>query len=194
MLLRRLVLIALVLLAHSGCNRNMEPYVPGEQPKEPDLSRIFPAGAEVEEAPVTAMPAAPGEAPAPTPARPTPAQRAPAQPAPAQPIEGTIEIAPELADRVPSGATLFLVARTGAAGPPTAVVRVESPSFPYEFSLGPEHRMIKAMPFVGPLSLTARLDVDGNARTQTPGDLQGRYPDPVDPGAKSLRLTLDEAI
>ena len=174
-----------MLLAHSGCNRNMEPYVPGEQPKEPDLSRIFPAAAEVAERPSPQC--RPHPAPAPAPGFVPPPIQGPTGPRP-------IEIAPELADRVPDGATLFLVARTGEAGPPTAVVRVESPSFPYEFSLGPEHRMIKAMPFVGPLQLTARLDTDGNAGTQTPGDLQGRYPDPVDPGAKSLRLTLDDPL
>jgi hypothetical protein len=175
-------LLAVVLLAHSGCNRNMEPYVPGEEPKEPDLSRIFPAGAEVEQAPVTAMPAMPA-APGQAPAAITP-----------QPIEGTIEVAAELADRIPDGATLFLIARMGDAGPPTAVVRIDSPSFPLEFSLGPEHRMIQTLPFRGPLQLTARLDADGNAGTRTPGDLQGSYPEPVDPGAKSLQLTLDEVL
>ena len=54
--------------------------------------------------------------------------------------------------------------------------------------------MIQTMPFRGPLKLTARLDSDGNAGTRTPGDLQGQYPESVDPGAKSLQLTLDEAL
>jgi hypothetical protein len=30
----------------SGCDRNMEPFVEGEQPRDPDLSKIFPAGAD----------------------------------------------------------------------------------------------------------------------------------------------------
>jgi hypothetical protein len=180
MLSRLVALLTIALLAVIGCNRNMEPYVPGEEPKEPDLSKIFPSSPdEPRQAPMAAMPAAPGQASA---------------EAPAPPIQGTIEIAAELADRIPDGATLFVVVRMGAAGPPTAVVRVPSPSFPFEFSVGPEHRMIQTMPFRGPLELTARLDSDGNAGTRTPGDLQGRYPDPVDPGARSLKLTLDEVL
>jgi hypothetical protein len=111
-----------------------------------------------------------------------------------QPIQGTIEVAPELADRISDAATLFVVVRTSDTGPPTAVKRIESPSFPFEFSVGPEDRMIQAMPFQGPLRLTARLDTDGNAGTQGPGDIQGRYPDPVAPGAKSLKLSLDELL
>ena len=47
-----------------------------------------------------------------------------------------------LAARVPSGAVLFLIARTGGGGPPTAVRRIADPSFPLEFSIGPEDRML----------------------------------------------------
>jgi cytochrome c-type biogenesis protein CcmH len=157
----------------------MEPYVPGEEPMQPDLSRIFPAPAEEREAPVAAMPATPGQA---------------ARGISPQPIQGTIEVAPELADRIPDGATLFVILRTGDTGPPTAAKKIESPSFPFEFSVGPADRMIQARPFQGPLRLTARLDTDGNAATRSPGDIQGRYPDPVDPGAKSLAITLDEVL
>ncbi len=113
---------------------------------------------------------------------------------PPQPIQGTIEVAPELADRIPEGATLFVIVRAGETGPPTAVKKVESPSFPFQFSVGPEDRMSQAQPFQGPLRLTARLDTDGNAGTRSPGDLQGGYPDPVDPGAKSLEFSLDELL
>jgi hypothetical protein len=74
------------------------------------------------------------------------------------------------------------------------VKRVASPRFPFEFSIGPEDRMIQTMPFEGPLTLTARLDGDGNATTREAGDLQGEIPDSVDPGASGLTLTLDERL
>jgi len=175
----RILLLVIACLAYSGCNRNMEPYVPGEEPKQPDLSRIFPEAAEKREAPAAAMPAAPGQV---------------ARGIPPQPIQGTIEVAPEFADRIPEGATLFVILRVGDAGPPTAVKKIQAPSFPFEFSVGPEDRMIQTQPFQGPLQLSARLDADGNAGTRSPGDIQGRYPDPVDPGARSLRFSLDETL
>jgi hypothetical protein len=43
---RRLILLAAALAGLLSCDRNIEPFVPGEQPSEPDLSKIFPAGAE----------------------------------------------------------------------------------------------------------------------------------------------------
>jgi len=36
----------LVAAATFACDRAIEPYVPGEKPEQPDLSRIFPEGAE----------------------------------------------------------------------------------------------------------------------------------------------------
>ena len=47
-----------------ACDRNVEPYVPGEEPREPDLSKIFPEGAErvADTAPME-MPPPPGEGP-----------------------------------------------------------------------------------------------------------------------------------
>ena len=74
---------------------------------------------------------------------------------------------------------LFLIARTAAAGPPLAVKRIEAPSFPLDFEIGPDDRMIQAMPFAGSVQLTARLDSDGNATSRTPGDLQGVAGQPV---------------
>ncbi|TFG97758.1 MAG: hypothetical protein E4H11_01465, partial [Myxococcales bacterium] len=58
--MRRCVVIALVLVGWLGCDRNVEPFDPDEQPAEPDLSRIFPAGAEVEQAGPPSLPPAPG--------------------------------------------------------------------------------------------------------------------------------------
>jgi cytochrome c-type biogenesis protein CcmH len=174
------ICIALVALA---CDRNTAPFDPDEVPEAPDVSRIFPEGAN--------PPAAPELPPA-------PAQQQRGAPSVAaeggEPIRGTIQLAAELGDAVPPGAVLFVIARRGDAGPPLAVKRVLDPRFPMDFTLGPEDRMIQAMPFVGPLMVTARVDADGNATTRAPGDLQGAAAGPVDPGATGVQVTLDERL
>jgi hypothetical protein len=109
-------------------------------------------------------------------------------------IEGTLELAPDLAGRVPPGATLFVIARTAPTGPPLAVVRVASRSFPVRFSIGPDDRMIQSMPFAGEIRLSAYVDADGNAVTRSPGDLQGTTETPNAPGDRGVRLLIDEAI
>jgi hypothetical protein len=176
---------ALLLLA--ACNRNLEPFDPAEEPREPDLSRIFPAGAE---GPALAD-NAPSEMPPPPQAMASPPELAAPSGAP---IRGTLRVAPELAAAQPGGAVLFLIARGEAPGPPVAVKRIEAPSFPLEFEIGPDDRMLKTLPFAGPLNLTARLDADGNATSRTPGDLQGAASGTVSPGTSGVELVLDERI
>jgi hypothetical protein len=186
----------LVAVAAFGCDRAVEPYVPGEKPEQPDLSRIFPEGAEraaeKKGAPMggaaasgmPGAPAAPGGRGAP-----------PVAGGGGTPVSGTIALAPGFEAKVPAGAILFLIARTGTGGgPPLAVKRVESPRFPMEFSLGPDDRKIKAMPFEGPLQLSARLDADGNAMTRAPGDLLGETPQSHQPGESDIAIVIDQAL
>ena len=177
--------IALVTLA--ACDRNIEPFDPAEEPRQPDLSRIFPAGAEgppaVEGAPLEMPPPPEGMRGAPS-----------AVAEGGEPIRGTLRLAPELQAAQPAGAVLFLIARSDMPGPPLAVKRIEAPRFPLDFEIGPDDRMIKSRPFVGPLHLTARLDADGNATSRTPGDLQGVAKSDVSPGASGVELVLDERI
>jgi hypothetical protein len=179
------LVLVLVLAALAACDRHTEAFDPAEQPREPDLSRIFPAGAE----------GAGVQAGEPLELPPPPMQGAPSLAAEGgEPIRGTLRVAPELAGKLPSGAVLFLIARRGAAGPPLAVKRIEAPSFPLDFEIGPDDRMIASMPFTGPVLLTARLDSDGNATSRTPGDLQGSAAEPVEPGASGVSITLGERI
>ena len=188
----------LVAAATFACDRAIEPYVPGEKPEQPDLSRIYPEGAERaaqkggEAKP--GMPAAPGGMPA---AAGAPADRggAPVAGAAGAPLSGTISLAPDFERKVPAGAILFLIARKGeGGGPPLAVKRIESPTFPMDFTIGPDDRMIKAMPFAGPLQLSARLDADGNAMTRAPGDLQGQSREPQQPGASGVAIVIDQVL
>ena len=183
----RIATVLIVTLgALGGCDRQVGPFVPGEQPSQPDLRKIFPPGAEQAEKSAKSM----GEAEAPDRGTMPPAPGGAA--AAGEPVRGRVSVAPELAARAPASAMLFIVVRSGASGPPLAAKRVESPKFPFEFEIGPNDRVIQSMPFEGPLFLTARLDADGNATTHNAGDLQGAAKAPVDPGAEGVEIVLGE--
>jgi cytochrome c-type biogenesis protein CcmH len=176
-----------VALAAGGCDRNVEPFVPGEKVEPPDLAKIFPPGAERAAAQEMGAPAPP-----PAPMGPAAGLRAGA--AGGAPIRGSLSLAPDLAGRMPPGGVLFLIARSAAPGPPVAVKRVPTPTFPMDFELGPDDRMIQSIPFAGPLLLSARIDADGNAASRSPGDLQGALDTPVEPGASGVQLVIDEVL
>jgi hypothetical protein len=188
--LRALGILAAV--AALSCDRAVEPYVPGEKPESPDLSRIFPEGAERATKDAGPMGGTPGSMP---PAAPGGRGAAPVAGGDAKPVTGTVKLAPGLERKQPVGAILFIVARgSQGGGPPVAVKRIESPQLPLEFSLGPGDRMIQAIPFVGPLQLSARLDADGNAMTRAPGDLQGQSKAPHEPGDQGVEIVIDEVL
>jgi hypothetical protein len=186
----RLALAFAALLALLGCDpfdRKVEPYDPNEPVVQPDLSRIFPEGAERAAGVPAEMPPSPEQL----------AGRAPAVEgitAPENaglPLSGTVRLGEGV--KLPAGATLFVIARTGEAGPPTAVLRVPAPRFPFEFRLGPENRMIAALPWEGPFQLSARVDLDGNATTRDVGGLEGRAPSPTTPGDTGIEIVLEPA-
>jgi cytochrome c-type biogenesis protein CcmH len=106
---------------------------------------------------------------------------------PAQTIRGTIE-APTGA----AGGILFLFVRPAGAtgGPPLAVQRIPSPAFPLAFSIGPGDAMVASGPFPERVTIEARLDGDGNAMTEEPGDLSARSE--TAPGASDVVLALAE--
>jgi hypothetical protein len=181
-----LALALLLWVAGSGCDRNLEPYDPHEQPAQPDLSRIFPAGAERAARIEPSLPTPPGGRGAPSLAAEAAADGGAA-------LEGTVRLAEGVA--APPGSVLFIVARAGGGGgPPTAVERVAQPRFPLAFRIGPEDRMIQTLPFTGPFRLSARLDSDGDAATRTAGDLQGAIAAPVPAGSVGIELVLDEQL
>jgi cytochrome c-type biogenesis protein CcmH len=184
-----IIVVGLLLCAGVACDRKLEPYDPDEKPAPPDLSKIFPEGAEraqqAESQAEAGMPTAP---------RGAPPMGARAAPASGDPVRGTVEIAEELRARVPEGGVLFVIARSEGGGPPLAVKRIVDPEFPLDFEIGPADRMIQQMPFAGALRLSARLDADGNATTRSAGDLQGSVEAPVEPGAEGIRIRIDEVL
>ena len=161
-----------------GCDRNIAPYVPGEEPQQPDLSRIFPAPEA--EAPQGGGPPGVGGEPIAS----QPAGRSGAS------VRGTVQH-PDAEPEVGS-AVLFLIARPVGAvgGPPLAVVRIAEPSFPVDFEIGPGDVMIPTMRFEGAIALTARLDEDGNATTRSEADRATSAPVPVTPGDVGVELRL----
>src|SRR5512147_143791 len=111
MLVRWMAIGMLVAVAGLGCDRATEPYVPGEKPEQPDLSRIFPEGAErAAEKKPPPMGQGAGEAP------PAAAAGGGESASAGGPVSGTITLAPAVASKVPAGAILFLIARNGPGG------------------------------------------------------------------------------
>ena len=184
-------LLLAALACALACDRRIEPFDPNEQVEAPDLSKIFPKGAERAPADGELAQGMGGRGVPP----PIPAAGAGAPAAEdGAPIRGRVVLAPELEGRVPDSAVLFVIARAGEAGPPTAVKRVANPRFPLDFEIGPDDRMLETMPFAGPFRLTARVDADGSATSRNPGDLQGRVPGSVSPGANGIELVIDEVL
>lgn len=195
---------ALILTGLFGCDRNIEPYQPGEEPREPDLARIFPGpptgmaggptGAERAALPPSRTEGSGGAVAEDSGDRTLAGEAEAGAPVSGggQPISGRIEVAPELAGEQPESAILFVIARPQGArgGPPLAVLRIEAPRFPLEFEIGPGDVMIPSMRFEGPISLTARLDADGNAMTRGGTDLSSAVAEPITPGTTGVALVL----
>jgi cytochrome c-type biogenesis protein CcmH len=166
----------------AACDRNLEPYDPDVKPATPDLSKIFPEPPDSER-PGREMARVPAAAP-------------PRGTASGEGIRGRVVMGAAGAGGAPPGSTLFIIARPAGAtgGPPLAVQRIPAPVFPVDFEIGPENVMIPTMRFEGDITLTARLDSDGNAMTRLPGDLQGSLAESVQPGSAGVEIRLDQRI
>jgi hypothetical protein len=177
-----------------GCDRNIEAYQPGEEPSQPDLAKIFPGPPESEaSAGATARDAGRPDRMALPPSRAEGSAVAETASA-AAPILGVIDLAPEVAAARPDGGVLFVIARPQGArgGPPLAVLRIPNPEFPLEFSIGPENVMIPSMQFAGAISLSARLDADGNAMTRGANDISSAVQESLSPGATGVEIVLSQ--
>jgi tetratricopeptide (TPR) repeat protein len=98
----------------------------------------------------------------------------PAAPAPnATPVSGpSVHVTLTLAGASPSpNAVLFIIARAAGqtAGPPAAVKRIASPTFPLEIDLSAADSMM-GQPLPATMRIEARLDSDGDAMTKNPSD------------------------
>jgi hypothetical protein len=108
-------------------------------------------------------------------------------------VSGIIDIDPELAKNLPDTWKLFLFARPVGVvrGPPLAVKLLDSVKFPYTFKIGQENTMMPGSVFEGELTLTARIDQDGDARS-SPDDLEGTATIIV--GDKKVKIVIDRHV
>ena len=140
-------------------------------------------------------PAAAPPPPPPPPAPPAPEAAAPAAAGPGGSITGKIEIPAALAKNKPEG-TLFLVARRisdnpGVRGTLIAVKKLPATKFPLAFELSGADMPFQNGPFEGELTVSARIDQDGDPLSHQKGDLIGTLPK-VRVGSKNVRLTMDQ--
>jgi hypothetical protein len=116
---------------------------------------------------------------------------------PSRVLEGTIEAGPTLAAQIKAGDIIFLQAKKiGPTGqpmsPPIAVKRVDVTALPMQFRLDETNQMMQGTTFDGEVVIIARVDRDGEARSRTPGDVEGQIKATVP--ARGLKLVLDTAV
>lgn len=89
-------------------------------------------------------------------------------------VELTVTLDPALVARVPPNATLFVIARRGAGGPPLAVQRRPAGTWPLAVRLSDADAMLPGIALAdgGPLTLIARISASGQPIASS-GDLFG---------------------
>jgi hypothetical protein len=178
------VMALAMLLGTAGCQKRDDAGKPSPVPPlEPGAAPAVP--------PATPPPAA-------APAAPAPAAAGPAAPAAERggSITGSIVLAPSVAKARPKQGTLYLVARRisdnpTARGTLIAVKKLPATTFPLPFALTAADMPFQNGPFDGELTLTARIDQDGDPLTHEKGDLLGTLPK-VQVGSQHVKLVLDQ--
>lgn len=104
-------------------------------------------------------------------------------------VAGTITVSAAVG-AVPPGQTVFVYARPAGQdrGPPAAARRFKSEELPITFRIGPSDSPMGG-PFPTEMTISARIDADGNAMTHGPDDLEAKVSG-VKPGATGLTLEL----
>ncbi|MEZ4648489.1 MAG: hypothetical protein R3E97_06795 [Candidatus Eisenbacteria bacterium] len=87
-------------------------------------------------------------------------------------IEGEVQIAPELLEKIGPNAALFVFARRPGGGP-VAATRIGSPQFPLHYKLTNQNVMFSDEGLSGELDIVARISQSGTAGPASPGDLSG---------------------
>ncbi|MDH5763873.1 MAG: hypothetical protein OEZ51_12900, partial [Nitrospinota bacterium] len=84
----------------------------------------------------------------------------------AKAVSGKVTLDSKIQAEIPEGSVLFIYARARGetSGPPVAVRKMLFFQFPQEFTISPADSVMTQDGFDGELTLSARLDRDGNAR------------------------------
>ncbi len=111
----------------------------------------------------------------------------------AKAVSGSVALDPKIKAAIPPGSVLFIYARAQGvdSGPPVAVRKLTFFQLPQEFSISPADAVMTQEGFDGPLTLTARLDRDGNARAGA-GDITGSLD--VTTGQKGVTVVLNQVL
>jgi cytochrome c-type biogenesis protein CcmH/NrfG len=111
-------------------------------------------------------------------------------------VSGEVALAEALRNQVPTGLTLFIVAKSlDSPGPPVAVVRTQTGQWPLKFLLDDSLAMLssRTLSKAGKVSVEARISRAGTAAAQS-GDFQSASAT-VDPREhKAIRLLIDRVI
>src|SRR5437868_12934033 len=110
-------------------------------------------------------------------------------------IGGTVSIAASLQDKVLPQDTVFVLARTSAAGRmPVAILRLQAKDLPARFVLDDSLAMSPELPMsrFSSLRIEVRVTRSGQAAPQ-PGDLTGSVAE-VAPGREGVALLADQVI
>ncbi len=113
-------------------------------------------------------------------------------------LEGTIVATDKTKSFIKPGAIIFLSVRqiepvTGdVISTPVAVARLDVNELPIPFHLSEANAMSAGTNFKGTVQISARVDSDGEARSRTPGDVEGTVRATIP--AAGLTLTLDSIL
>ncbi|MFT5680094.1 MAG: cytochrome c-type biogenesis protein CcmH/NrfG [Myxococcota bacterium] len=126
-----------------------------------------------------------------------PAEVAPTEASPTE-VTPTDAVGPRIAGTLSStgsgssGIVFVIVRRAGATGgPPVAAKRIEVTGFPLDFTITDGDMMLGG-PWPDEVTISARLDMDGNAMTRSEGDQESLTVGPLSSGAADITLTLGE--
>jgi hypothetical protein len=111
-------------------------------------------------------------------------------------ISGTINLDPELKDKVGKDPLLMIMASNSSepTKPALVVKRIADASFPYDYKLTAEDITLVGSSFSGKLYVTARIDSAGTVGPPRPGTFGGTYArNPVPVGSSKVDIVINKA-